>query len=72
LTGGPDGEYGQQYAFMTQASPWEFFYLTPKVAEENQSDLGLWVAIIVAIVVVVGIVVWLIVRSRRGGPAMEE
>jgi peptide/nickel transport system substrate-binding protein len=72
LTGGPDGKYGQQQAFMTTDSPWEFFYLTPKVAEENQSDLGLWVAIIVAIVVVVGIVVWLIVRSRRGGPAIEE
>ena len=57
MTGGPDGEYGQQYAFMTQASPWEFFYLTPKAAEEEQSNLGLWVAIIVAIVVVAAIVV---------------
>ncbi len=71
LTGGPDGEYGQQYAFMTQASPWEFFYLTPKVAEEETSNLGLWVAIILAIVVVAAIVTWLIVRSRRGGPAEE-
>jgi cytochrome c-type biogenesis protein CcmH/NrfF len=55
---------------MTQASPWEFFYLTPKVAEEDESNLGLWVGIIVA-VVVVGVVVWLIIRSRRGGPAEE-
>jgi len=71
LTGGPDGEYGQQQAMMTQASPWEFFYLTPKVAEEKQSNLGLWAAIILAIVVVAAIVILLIVRSRRGGPAEE-
>jgi peptide/nickel transport system substrate-binding protein len=71
LTGGPDGKYGQQQAMMTQASPWEFFYLTPKVAEESQSNLGLWAAIILAIVVVAAIVILLIVRSRRGGPAEE-
>jgi peptide/nickel transport system substrate-binding protein len=67
LTGGPDGEYGQQQAMMTQASPWEFFYLAPKAAdEEGSSSSGLWVGIIVAIVVVAAIVIFLIVRSRGG------
>ena len=71
LTGGPDGKYGQQQAFCTQDSPWEFFYLAPKVTEEETSNLGLWVAIIVAVVVVVAVAVWLLVRRRRGGPAEE-
>jgi len=72
LTGGPDGEYGQQQAFMTQASPWEFFYVAPKAAEDEGSNVGLWVGIIVAVVVAAIIVVWLVVRGRRGGPAVEE
>ena len=72
LTGGPNGMYGQQQAMMTQASPWEFFYLTPKVAQEGTSNAGLWTGVIVAVVVVVGLAVWLLVRRRRGGPSMEE
>jgi hypothetical protein len=52
--------------------PWAYSGLTPKVAEEEESNLAPWVGIIVAIVVVVGIAVWLIVRRRRGGPAMEQ
>jgi peptide/nickel transport system substrate-binding protein len=63
---------GRGPAFLTAENPLAYWQLTPKAVEEDESQLGLWVAIIVAIVVVVGIVVWLIVRSRRGGPAMEE
>ena len=51
--------------------PWAYVNLTPKAIEEDKSNLGLWVAIIVGVVVVVGVVVWLIVRTRRGGPAEE-
>ena len=40
--------------------PLPYSHLTPKVAEEEEeSNLALWVGIIVAIVVVVGIAVWL-------------
>jgi LPXTG-motif cell wall-anchored protein len=52
--------------------PWAYSDLTPKVAEEEESNLAPWAGIIAAIVVVVGIALWLIVRRRRGGPAMEE
>jgi peptide/nickel transport system substrate-binding protein len=72
LTGGPNGEYGPQMAFLTAAIPWAYYNLTPKVAEESSSNHGMWVAIIVAAVVVVLVIVFLVWRSRRGGPAIEE
>jgi peptide/nickel transport system substrate-binding protein len=71
LTGG-GGKYGPAMAFLTASLPWAYYNLTPKAAEKDESNLGLWVGIILAVVVVVGIVVWVVARSRRGGPAMEE
>jgi len=62
---------GRGPVFLTMMLPWAYYNLTPKAVEEEGSNLGLWAAIIVAIVLVVGIAVWLIVRHRRGGPAME-
>ena len=72
LTGGPEGQYGPQFAFLSASMPWAYYNLTPKAVEESSSNLGIWVAIIVAIVVVVCVVLWLAMRRRRGGPAVEE
>ena len=63
---------GEGPAFLTQSLTWAYYNLTPKAAEKDESQLGLWVAIIVAVVVVVGVAIWLVARMRRGGPAMEE
>ena len=63
---------GNGGTFLAASMPLPYSQLTPKVAEETTSNLGLWVAIIVAVVVVVLIVLVLILRSRRSGPAMEE
>jgi peptide/nickel transport system substrate-binding protein len=66
-------QYGEGPAFLTASMPWAYYNLTPKSAEEEESDnFGLWAAIIVAIIVVVLIVLALVLRSRRGGPAIEE
>jgi peptide/nickel transport system substrate-binding protein len=62
---------GKGPAFLTASDPRAYWQLTPKAAEEEESRLGMWVGIIVAIVVVLAIVVWLVARSRRGGPAEE-
>ncbi len=65
--------YGEGPPFVTGALPWAYYSLTPKSAEEEESDnFGLWAAIIAAAVVVILVIVWLVARSRRGGPAMEE
>ncbi len=63
---------GEGPAFLTQSLTWAYYDLTPKVAEEDESQLGLWVGIIVVSVAVVGVVAWLTVRRRRGAPAMDE
>jgi hypothetical protein len=70
---GNGGKDGPQFAFRSASMPWAYSDLTPKVAEEaEESSLAPWAGIIAAIVVVVGIAAWLIVKRRRGGPAMEE
>ena len=63
---------GEGPAFLTQSLTWAYYNLTPKVAEEDESQLGLWVGIIVVAVAVVCVVAWLTVRRRRGAPAMDE
>ena len=68
---GNGGQDGPEFAFLSASMPWAYYDLTPKAVEEEESNLGLWVGIIVAIVVVVGIAAWLIARGRRGGPATE-
>ncbi len=68
---GNGGKDGPEFAFLSASMPWAYYDLTPKAVEEETSNLGLWVAIIVGVVVVVGVVLWLIVRARRGGPAEE-
>jgi peptide/nickel transport system substrate-binding protein len=66
-------QYGEGPAFLTASMPWAYYNLTPKSAEEEESDdFGLWAAIIAAAVVVILVIVWLVARSRRGGPAIEE
>jgi peptide/nickel transport system substrate-binding protein len=69
---GNGGADGPQMAFLTAAMPWAYYNLTPKAAETQTSNFGVWVAIIAAVVVIVCLVLWLVLRSRRGGPAMEE
>jgi hypothetical protein len=59
-------------AFLTAAIPWAYYDLTPKSTEESGSDFGLWAAIIAVVVIVLLVVVALVLRSRRGGPALEE
>ena len=60
-------------AFLAASMPLPYSQLTPKVAtEQATSDLGLWVAIIVAAIVVIAVALLLIRRSRRGAPASEE
>ena len=68
---GNGGKDGPEFAFLSASMPWAYYDLTPKAVEEETSNLGLWVAIILAIVVVAAIVILLIVRARRGGPAEE-
>jgi ABC-type transport system substrate-binding protein len=69
---GNGGQDGPEMAFLTAAIPWAYYDLTPKSTEESGSDFGLWAAIIVAVVIVLLVVVALVLRSRRGGPALEE
>jgi peptide/nickel transport system substrate-binding protein len=70
---GNGGKDGPEFAFRSASMPWAYSDLTPKAAQgEEESSLAPWVGIIVVIVLVVGIAVWLIVRRRRGGPAMEQ
>jgi len=68
---GDGGKYGPAMAFLTASTPWAYYDLTPKEAEGETSDLGLWVAIVLAVVVVAAVAAWLVLRSRRGGPAEE-
>ncbi|RPI30502.1 MAG: ABC transporter substrate-binding protein, partial [Actinomycetota bacterium] len=63
---------GRGPAFLTASDPRAYWKLTPKSAEEESSDFGLWAAIIAAAAVVILVIVGLVLRSRRGGPAMEE
>ena len=69
---GNGGQDGPEFAFLSASMPWAYYDLTPKTVEEEESNVGLWVGIIVAVVVVVGVAAWLIARARRGGPATEE
>jgi peptide/nickel transport system substrate-binding protein len=62
---------GNGGTFLAASMPLPYSQLTPKVAEETTSDLGLWVGIVVAVIVVIAVVLLLIRRSRRSGPAME-
>jgi hypothetical protein len=62
---------GRGPAFLTAENPLAYWQLTPKAVEEDESQFGLWVGIIVAIVVVVAVAVWLLARARRGGRAEE-
>jgi hypothetical protein len=71
VTGG-GGEFGPAMAFLTASTPWAYYNLTPKVAEEETSNVGMWAAIVAVAVVVVLVIVFLVWRSRRGGPAVEE
>ena len=63
---------GHGGTFLAASMPLPYSQLTPKVAEETTSSLGLWVAIIVAVIVVLAVVLLLVLRSRRGAPATEE
>ena len=63
---------GNGGTFLAASMPLPYSQLTPKVAEEDTSSLGLWVAIILAVIVVVAVALLLMLRSRRSGPAMEE
>ena len=62
---------GRGPAFLTAENPLAYWQLTPKAVEEDESQFGLWVGIIVGIVVVVAVAVWLLARARRGGRAEE-
>ena len=64
---------GTGAVYLAASMPLPYSELTPKVAEAGSSSSStLWIAIVVVIVVVAAIVVWLVLRGRRGGPAMEE
>jgi len=62
---------GRGPAFLTASDPRAYWQLTPKADEGEESTLGMWAAIIAAVVLIVAVVLWLVVRSRRGGPAEE-
>ncbi|HSL94495.1 MAG TPA: ABC transporter substrate-binding protein [Thermoleophilia bacterium] len=65
--------FGEGPAFLTASMPWAYYNLTPKSAEEEEGDdFGLWAAIIAGAVVAILVILALVLRSRRGGPAMEE
>jgi len=63
--------YGEGPAFLTISMPWAYYNLTPKSAEEG-SDFGLWSAATAATAVGILVIGVLVLRRRRGGPAMEE
>ena len=71
-TGWQRANYGAGAPFLTQAIPFSYQNIEPKSTEDEGSNLGLWVGIIAAVVVVGIIVVVLVMRGRRGGPAVEE
>ncbi len=63
---------GHGGTFLAASMPLPYSQLTPKVAEETSSSLGLWVGIVVAVIAVLAVVLLLVLRSRRGAPATEE
>lgn len=63
---------GNGPVFLTASMPWAYYDLTPKEAGGGESRLGLWVGVIVAVAAAVAVALWLVVRTRRGGPAVEE